>query len=819
MIFAALVLGFWAWLELVYRNFLVDQNRLIVAGQAEKMAAILTSRINQRQAMLYGLQAMVRTHGPLDLSSQHFDQFAASMIHDDPIVRALEFYPVSGPGLIYPIEGNQAVLGRTLSDLLNDDRPNLRDGVRQALESRRIIQSDPYDLRRGGRGITARLAVYKGDALEGLAVIVLNLEPLVSFDETAPDGVEIVYALIDRNGAVFWGEESVLSQHPVKATIALPDGEWRLAAAPRQGWTANTRENILVFWLIGLALAGLTAWVAFLIHSRNATLRRLVAQRTEALAASEARFRSMFENNHAVMLLIDPATLRIIDANPAAAAFYGWSIEELTQKQITDINTLDPQQTLVEMQNAMTESRTFFQFRHRLASGEIRDVEVYSGPVIAGTQTYLYSIIHDVTQIRRFEQDLRHREAMFRAVVENNHDGIIFTDAQGTITYRSPSYKRINGYEDVERVGHNAFETIHPEDVEAVRQFWARMIDRPGQVLTFEYRTRHKNGTWLWIESTGKNMLDVPDVNAIVVSSRDITERKAAQEEIQRNQQELKRLLAEADESRRVLLSVVEDQRQAEENLNRLNAELEHRVAARTVQLESALKELEAFSYSVSHDLRAPLRGINGWSLALMEDYASVLDDRAQLYLNRVRDETTRMGQLIDDILRLARISRFEMNFVWVDLSAMAEKILERLCEDEPREGVRIEIEEGIKVRGDANLLEIALTNLLSNAYKFTGKQADTQIQFGSCVLNGAQVYFVKDNGAGFDMAYAKNLFGAFQRMHKQSDFPGTGIGLATVQRIIHRHGGKVWAEAQKGQGATFYFTLPADFLPDVDGP
>jgi signal transduction histidine kinase len=217
-------------------------------------------------------------------------------------------------------------------------------------------------------------------------------------------------------------------------------------------------------------------------------------------------------------------------------------------------------------------------------------------------------------------------------------------------------------------------------------------------------------------------------------------------------------------------------------------------------------KELESFSYSVSHDLRSPLRSMDGFSLALLEDYGDRLDDEARDSLQRIRAASQRMGRLIDELLGLARVTRAELRVEDVDLSAMAEEIVSTLARAEPERKVRWEIAPGIRVRGDRELIAIALQNLLANAWKFTCKVPVAVIRVGTRDEDGEQVCFVSDNGAGFDMAYASRLFGAFQRLHHESDFPGTGVGLATVQRVMHRHGWSLGAQASVGHGATFYF-------------
>ncbi len=254
---------------------------------------------------------------------------------------------------------------------------------------------------------------------------------------------------------------------------------------------------------------------------------------------------------------------------------------------------------------------------------------------------------------------------------------------------------------------------------------------------------------------------------------------------------------------------MLEQIEQRDRALREAHHELERRVDERTAQLTHANKELESFSYSVSHDLRAPLRSIDGFSQALLEDYDAQIDASGKDYLRRIRASAQRMGMLIDDLLNLARVSRATIQKEKVDATALAESIVVDLRRAQPGRDVDFRIEKGMEAWADPGLLRIVLDNLLNNAWKFTSKRDHGSIEFGFRRENGGPAcYFVRDNGAGFDPKYADRLFGAFQRLHAMTDFAGTGIGLATVQRIVSRHGGSVWAESAVGQGAVFYFTL-----------
>ena len=366
-------------------------------------------------------------------------------------------------------------------------------------------------------------------------------------------------------------------------------------------------------------------------------------------------------------------------------------------------------------------------------------------------------------------------EELFRLMVEAVRDYAIFAlDTEGRIISWNAGAEHIKGYRAEEIIGEHFSRFYTDEEVRAGKPGRELVVaTEEGRYEEEGWRVR-KDGSLFWANVLITAVRDEEGrLRGFTKVTRDLTERRAAEEQVLR-----------------------------------LNAELEQKVAERTVQLEAANKELEAFSYSVSHDLRAPLRGIDGFSLALMEDYADRLDAQGQDYLRRIRAATQRMARLIDDLLNLSRITRGELRRETADLSALASSVAEQLRKTYTERQVEFRIAQGVRAQGDPQLLRIALENLLGNAWKFTGKTADAVVEFGVTEGDGGPAYFVRDNGAGFDVAYAGKLFGAFQRLHDVREFEGTGIGLATVQRIVRRHGGRVWAEGEPGRGATFYFTL-----------
>jgi PAS domain S-box-containing protein len=373
-------------------------------------------------------------------------------------------------------------------------------------------------------------------------------------------------------------------------------------------------------------------------------------------------------------------------------------------------------------------------------------------------------VFRDITERQRATEALRQSEERFRLMVENVKDyAILMLDPQGRVASWNEGAQRIKGYGAREIIGQHFSRFYPPEEIARGKlEKQLRVAAAEGRLEDEGWRVR-KDGSRFWANVVVTALRDESGaLRGFGTVTRDITERK-----------------------------------QAEQSL-----------ADRSVQLEAANKELESFAYSVSHDLRAPLRSIDGFSQILLEDFAEQLGSEGQRSLTRIRLATQRMGHLIDDLLKLSQVTRAEIRKEHVDLSSLVRHVAAEVQEREPERRVAVDIAEGVCVEGDPRLLGVVLENLIGNAFKFTAKKAEPKIEFGIGQDGGGPLYFVRDNGAGFDMNYAGKLFGAFQRLHSAEEFRGTGIGLATVQRIIHRHGGRIWAEAAVDQGATFYFTL-----------
>lgn len=442
----------------------------------------------------------------------------------------------------------------------------------------------------------------------------------------------------------------------------------------------------------------------------------------------------------------------------------------------------------------------------RRKDGSEFPVEISLSPLETAEGTLISSSVRDVTERKQFELKLRETEQRFRVLVEGIKDyAIIGLDPDGVVSTWNPGAERIKGYAAAEIVGQHFSRFYTKSDV---------ANDKPGELLQCAVRQGvveqegwrvRKDGSQFWADVVITSLRD--DAGKLVgfaKITRDATDRRNLEQEL-RNANEL--LEHRVSERTTELASVNSQLRSRQDEICILNASLEERVAERTAELVRTNSELESFSYSVSHDLRTPLRHIDGFARILKEEYVAELPPEGHRFLERILSSATHMGHLIDDLLNLARIGRKEIIRGNTKMTDLVKQSLADLRIEEQR-AIEWRIDALPEINCDPGLIKLVFTNLLSNAAKFTRTRASAVIEVSSCLTNGVFTLFVRDNGVGFDPKYADKLFGVFQRLHRQEDFEGTGIGLATVQRIIHRHGGRIWAESTPGSGATFYFTL-----------
>lgn len=505
----------------------------------------------------------------------------------------------------------------------------------------------------------------------------------------------------------------------------------------------------------------------------------------EALRESEKKFRSIVENALAGIFTVNE-NYQFVYANDKLCQILGYLEKDLLGMDFRDVLSKESKAIVADryIRRQRGESVTP---RYELSvvrrDGAIRQAEMSVTVVTdaSGKPRSMGQLV-DITERKQTEEALQQSERHLRLLTDNMADVICQTDAQLEIVFASPSLERVFGYLPQEIIGKTATDWVHPDDLPLTLEVAANARNNMGNSVRLVYRWRHANGDYLWVESATRLLYDEQGQSAgAIFSSRDITDRK-----------------------------------QAEKEVHRLNEELEQRVRERTKQLEAANTELEAFSYSVSHDLRTPLRAIDGYTRILVEDYESILDEEGQRVCAVIRRQTRLMSELIDHLLAFSRLGRTDIRPSPIDMSKLARDVFYELATPEEQARASIQIASLPPAVGDEKLIHQVWQNLLANALKFTGKRERVMIEIGFKQDGGQNTYFVRDNGVGFDMQYANKLFGVFQRLHKETDFPGTGVGLAIVQRIIHRHGGQIWAEGEVEQGATFYFTLPSNMIKQI---
>ncbi len=490
----------------------------------------------------------------------------------------------------------------------------------------------------------------------------------------------------------------------------------------------------------------------------NIRLKEEITERKKVegdLRQSEEQYRLLFSANPNPMFVFDEKTLCFLAVNDVAAHHYGWSREEFLAMTVLDIRLPEEHARAIEtirQHQGLYGARVGI-VRHLGKNGILMEMEVTASSITFDGRPARLCLMNDVTERNRAEAALRESEQRLTGILESMPDAFVSFDVNLRYTYVNSNAELLQNASREDLIGKDV-RILYPdaESYKTISQY--EQVIRTKKPVTL---TSYHAGFARWVEI---RVFPTPD--GVSVFYKDVSESKKAEEAL-------------------------------------------HVYAQ---QLENANKELEAFSYSVSHDLRAPLRTMDGFSEAVLEEFGDKLEEAGKDYLNRIRTASQTMSHLIDDILKLSRISRAEMHRDKVNLSNLARSIIEEMQRNHPERQVEIIIAPDLMVNGDLALLRIALNNLLENAWKYTARCSITQIEVGVRTENGSQIYFVRDNGVGFDMRYSDKLFHPFQRLHSSKDYPGTGIGLATVQRVIHRHGGRIWAESVVEKGTTFYFTL-----------
>ncbi len=528
--------------------------------------------------------------------------------------------------------------------------------------------------------------------------------------------------------------------------------DYPLAIRHRSGRVTDVLYNASVFRNQAGEVEGVLA------AARDITERKRL---DEELRARQAYTRSLIEASLDPLVTI-AADGRITDVNRATEEVTGVGRGELVGSDFCDYFT-EPDKARAGYQKVFAEGLVEdypLSIHHR--SGRLTEV-LYNASVFrnqAGEVEGVFAAARDVTERKRLEEELRAKQAYTRSLIEASLDPLVTISAEGKITDVNRATEEVTGLDRAQLVGSDFCNYF--TDPDKARMGYQQVFEE-GLVEDFPLVLRHRSGRIadvLYNASIFRNQAG--EVEGVFAAARDITERKLLEESLQQ----------------------------------------------RTLELENSVAELEAFSYSVSHDLRAPLRSIDGFSQILLEDYRDKVDAEGQDSLRRIRNASQNMAQLIDALLQLSRVMRAELLRETVELSILALSTAAVIQKADPRQHLRFEVTAGLQVKGDRRLLGVVLQNLLQNAWKFSANNPDPVIRFGSIRQDGQTVYYVRDNGIGFDMTYVNKLFTPFQRLHAKDQFEGTGIGLATVQRVIKRHGGKVWAEGAVGKGATFYFSL-----------
>ncbi|VAX27196.1 diguanylate cyclase/phosphodiesterase (GGDEF & EAL domains) with PAS/PAC sensor(s) [hydrothermal vent metagenome] len=549
------------------------------------------------------------------------------------------------------------------------------------------------------------------------------------------------------------------------------------------------------------------------IGIKNDITERIQAE--EKLLQSEIKFRLVWENSSDGMRLTNEEGITVL-ANDTYCKMMEKSAEEIVGKPISLVYDAARHDEILSKHKKRFRTKTIPKYLEReieLWNGKKLYVELSNSYLkLSDQQKLSLSIFRDVTERKKLEITQRLQNEKLSNILEGTNAGLWEWNIKTGELYINEIWAEMIGYslEELKPINFNTWKgNVHPDDFEYVNNILQKYIKGEADYYDAEFRLKHKNGSWIWVNARGKIQLWSEDHSPIKMSGIhiDITARKKAQEELKLHRDHLEKLVkertwkleektAKIEESQKAMLYLLEDVNEIRKELERTNK-----------KLLKVNKELESFSYSVSHDLRAPLRAIHGFSDKLERLLGDAVNDEQKRVLGVIKSNVIKMGNLIDALLDFSRMTRNKLLSSKIDMNALIDEVREEFEDEITERNIKLYIDKLPEAKGDRKLIKQVLHNLLSNAVKFTNK-VDAEIQIGGTVNNDTVEYFFKDNGAGFDMKYSDKLFKVFQRLHSSEEYEGIGIGLATVSRVINRHGGKVWAEGELGKGATFFFTL-----------
>lgn len=705
--------------------------------------------------------------------------------------------------------------GKPLFDFMDERGRRIAS---QNIEKRKQGIAEQHDfefIRKDGKRIYATLVtspVFDADVYKGAIAGVIDITARVEAENTLKESEERFRQLAENINAIFWVSsanwQEVLYISPAYETVWGKSCE-SLIANPLS-WLESVHPDDLTQVkedLRNKIESGVTTpvsyeyriirpdksmrWIsarAYPIYNRDGEFYRVAGIAEDVTERRQAEL-AFEESSRMLTLILDTVPTRVfwkdrnsvfLGCNQLFASDAGLrSPEKIIGKTDFDFNWREQAESYQHDDNKVMTSgqaKIGYEEPQTTPAGDLIWLETSKIPLTDrnGTIIGILGIYSEVTARKQAEDALAKSKAEFEAIFNSISDACIYADETRHIVMVNPAVSLLFGYAPEELIGKKT-EMIYADKADFEEQ-GKRQFNKETSVknANYEMRYRRKDGSTFIGDTLGTKVFDAQDnFLGMLAIIRDVTERYEAEVELHKHRYRLEELVKE-----------------------------------RTQEYENINKELEAFSYSVSHDLRAPLRAIDGFSEALREDYEELLDTTGKEYIQRVRGAAQRMSLLIDDLLHLSRVSRSEMEMHEVDLSQVVTESIQRHMESYPGKDIIYNVKPELKVKADKRLLEVVINNLIDNAIKYSQNKKQSVIEFGCQQNNGDRVFFMKDNGAGFDMRYVRKLFTPFQRLHNPAEFEGTGVGLATVKRIITRHGGRVWAEAEEGKGATFHFTL-----------